>query len=165
MANDAVVKLNGLLVDKRPMKVRSQRCGRLNITDCNVGRACCRRISCRACQEHERTCHVSCGIQFTLVKINRNSKSAKAQPKQAGVIKSTTDSARGTGRPVRGARGRARRGRNAGRPKTKTADELDAEMTDYFTGGVTANGEAAPATNGAATAAAANEDTGMDGVA
>ena len=64
-----------------------------------------------------------------------------------------------------GGRG-ARRGRNAGRPKPKTADELDAEMVDYFDANAadgtaattdataTVNGRAAPATNG--------EEIGMD---
>lgn len=59
---------------------------------------------------------------------------------------------RGRGRGVR-------RGRNAGRAKPKTADELDAEMMDYFDatgnngtvgadGGVATNGAAQAATNG-----------------
>ena len=93
------------------------------------------------------------------------SKSTKAQPKQAVAGKTETTIARGTGRPVRGARGRVRRGRNAGRPKPKTADELDAEMTDYFTTTPAGNNEAAPTTNGAAPAAATSDDTGMDGIA
>lgn len=66
------------------------------------------------------------------------------------------------------ARGRGRggrRGRNAGRSKPKTADELDAEMVDYFdapgaTGGN--NGTDGTAINGAAPAAANGEDLGMD---
>ena len=57
-------------------------------------------------------------------------------------------------------RGRGRGGRNAGRPKPKSSEELDAEMTDYF--GTGTNTEGAPATNGAAPAAAGNDDTGMD---
>ena len=64
-----------------------------------------------------------------------------------------------------GGRG-TRRGRNAGRPKAKTADELDAEMVDYFDANAasgtaattdssgTVNGASAPATNG--------EEIGMD---
>lgn len=58
----------------------------------------------------------------------------------------------------------AKRGRNAGRPKAKTADELDAEMTDYF--GEPVNGTAATdgaATNGAAPAANSGE-LGMDDI-
>lgn len=42
----------------------------------------------------------------------------------------------------------------AGRPKKKTAEELDAEMMDYFGGDATANVTAQPA-------AAAAADTGM----
>ncbi|KAK0517205.1 hypothetical protein JMJ35_000360, partial [Cladonia borealis] len=54
-----------------------------------------------------------------------------------------------------------RLGRNAGRPKAKTADELDAEMVDYFDANA-ANGTAsAEATNGA-TAPATNGDAGME---
>lgn len=67
-----------------------------------------------------------------------------------------------------GTRGRGRggrRGRNAGRAKPKTADELDAEMIDYFdtnaangtvqgTDGAT-NGAVQPITNG-------GDDLGMD---
>ncbi|KAI9886318.1 MAG: hypothetical protein M1823_001876 [Watsoniomyces obsoletus] len=48
-------------------------------------------------------------------------------PKNSGNNATNT---RGTGR-ARGGRGQ-RRGRNAGRAKPKTADELDAEMADYF---------------------------------
>lgn len=58
-------------------------------------------------------------------------------------------------------RGRARRGRNGGRGKPKTADELDAEMADYFDAGANSNGNTG--TNGAAPQqAVANTDTGMD---
>ncbi len=50
---------------------------------------------------------------------------------------------------------RPRKSGRAGRPKKKTAAELDAEMQDYFGGD-------APAANGATQpAAAANGDTGM----
>jgi len=59
-----------------------------------------------------------------------------------------------------GKEGRGKRGRAAGRPKKKTAEELDAEMTDYFGTG----GQAAQATAGAAAApaAAAVETTAME---
>ena len=69
--------------------------------------------------------------------------------------------ARGTGTRARARAGR--RGRNAGRRKPKTADELDAEMTDYFApgavatdGAANANGVAQPTTNGG------GDDLGMD---
>lgn len=86
-------------------------------------------------------------------------------PKPATAAKPATNGAatRGAGR-TRG-RGRAR-GRNAGRGKPKTADELDAEMVDYFDASATngtvqgtdaaaANGATQPVANGA-------DDLGMD---
>jgi THO complex subunit 4 len=98
-----------------------------------------------------------------ILSLTQNS-NPKAQPKSAVADKTakggeTTRGARG-GRGGRGARG-ARRGRNAGRSKPKTAEELDAEMTDYFV----ANGnEAAATSNGAAPAANGGDDQGMDEV-
>ncbi|KAI4143790.1 MAG: hypothetical protein LQ341_002815 [Variospora aurantia] len=88
-------------------------------------------------------------------------------PKSATAAKTATD---GTATRGRGGRGRAtgRRGRNAGRGKPKTADELDAEMVDYFdpsntNGAVTEGSGAAAATaNGATQPAATLEDAGMD---
>lgn len=66
---------------------------------------------------------------------------------------------RGRGRGVR-------RGRNAGRGKPKTADELDAEMVDYFdaTGANGAGGADGAATTNGASQAATNggQDLGMD---
>ena len=61
----------------------------------------------------------------------------------------------------RDARGRVRRGRNAGRPKPKTAAELDAEMADYF-GDASGVNNTTSAANGAAQLAANGEDLGMD---
>jgi len=133
-ANEALVKLNGLLVDKRPMKIEV-------VLDASRApppppvRGMSDRIT-----------------------------NPKAQPKSAVADKTakggeTTRGGRG-GRGGRGARG-ARRGRNAGRSKPKTAEELDAEMTDYFV----ANGnEAAATSNGAAPAANGGDDQGMDEV-
>lgn len=66
------------------------------------------------------------------------------------------------GKAGRGRGGAAARGRGR-RAKPKTADELDAEMADYFDPNApagTSNAENAPATNG--TAAAGADDTGMD---
>lgn len=82
----------------------------------------------------------------------------KAQPKSAAITRSSNnDSIRG-GR----GRGRGRRGRNAGRAKPKTADELDAEMADYFDAG-DANANDNTTANGAGTQqAVGNTDTGMD---
>lgn len=80
----------------------------------------------------------------------------KAQPKPATTAK---PAGKGTGR--RG--GRPGRGRNVGRGKPKTADELDAEMMDYFgTEGNGTAGDATMTTNGGAVQPGANGDAGMD---
>ena len=77
----------------------------------------------------------------------------KDQPKPA-------KASRGENTRGRGERG-GRRGAKASRGKPKTAQQLDAEMTDYFDAGTGADtsamNSAAPATNG-------GEDLGMDGV-
>lgn len=70
-------------------------------------------------------------------------KSATAAPKAATAAKTAAGAA--------GKKGR--RGRNAGRPKRKTAEELDADMTDYFNAG------AAPAPAAAAAPAPAAVST------
>ncbi|KAL8867419.1 MAG: hypothetical protein Q9198_008520 [Flavoplaca austrocitrina] len=98
-------------------------------------------------------------LEFRWLTLPRNNKG----PKAATAAKSTANGA-GTRDSTRG-RGRGgRRGRNAGRAKPKTADELDAEMTDYFdtnaanaagTDGVATNGAVQPVANGA-------DDLGMD---
>jgi hypothetical protein len=80
-----------------------------------------------------------------------NNSKPKAQPKQAGATKSTDKNST-----------RARRGRSAGRPKRKTAEELDAEMTDYFGGNAPAGADATATTNGNAAGANGGEDLGMD---
>ena len=91
----------------------------------------------------------------------------KGQPKPATGAKSATDGS--ATRTVGRGRGRVgRRGRNAGRAKPKTAEELDAEMMDYFdASSAPANGatttDAAATTNGMAQPAAnGGEDLGMD---
>ncbi|MCJ1463426.1 hypothetical protein MMC07_002033 [Pseudocyphellaria aurata] len=131
-ANDALVKLNGLLVDKRPMKI-------------------------------EVVLDASRAPPPTPVKgLGERIAQPKSQPKPANAVKTTNgvvSRGRGRGRGVR-------RGRNAGRGKPKTADELDAEMVDYFDatgvngaggadGAATTNGATQPATNG-------GQDLGMD---
>lgn len=84
----------------------------------------------------------------------------KSQPKPA-----TAGRAANNGVTARG-RGRGgRRGRNAGRSKPKTADELDAEMVDYFDAPGTTGGNGGvdgSAINGAGPAVANGEDLGMD---
>lgn len=88
-----------------------------------------------------------------------------AKPRNAATKdkpKPATETKAATGKAARG-RGRAGRGgRNAGRPKPKTAEELDAEMQDYFTG--PAEGDTAMETNGGAVQPVANgtADAGMD---
>jgi THO complex subunit 4 len=52
---------------------------------------------------------------------------AKAMPKAATAGKKTDNAAAG--------KTAGRRGRNAGRPKRKTAEELDQDMADYFVAG------------------------------
>lgn len=63
--------------------------------------------------------------------------------------------------PPRGTKGKRGRGGRAGNPRGKkpTAEELDADMADYFVGGTSATTSAAPPT---ATTGATNGDVGMD---
>ena len=74
----------------------------------------------------------------------------KDQPKQVKPARGETTRGRGD-----------RRGGKAGRGKPKTAQELDAEMTDYFDAGTGAD---ASATNGVAPTTNGGDDLGMDGV-
>ena len=90
--------------------------------------------------------------------LTTTSANPKAQPKSATAKKAeTTAGVRGG----KAARGRGRRGRNPGRPK-KTAQELDAEMTDYMSGGAATAGTNGATTANAAPAATNGEDLGMD---
>lgn len=127
-ANDAAIKLNGLLVDKRPMKIEV-------VLDASKAPP----------PEPVR----GMGDRIT---------NPKAQPKRATAAKADSGATRG-----RGARGRTggRGGTREKRGKPKTADELDAEMTDYFV----ANGTNGPddAASGDAPAAG-GDDLGMDGI-
>lgn len=79
----------------------------------------------------------------------------KAQPKSAAAAATAAKNTAGRGK------GKARGGRSGktGRPKAKNAEELDAEMTDYFGGNnaVPDAGAAAPATNGTADAGMTDE--------
>lgn len=86
----------------------------------------------------------------------------RAQPKSATVTKATTNGAAKTGRAARASK--SKKGR-----KPKTAEELDAEMTDYWgtnTNGAPAAAAAAAVADGMATGgtvtAANGEDLGMD---
>jgi THO complex subunit 4 len=81
----------------------------------------------------------------------------KAKPKPATAapkVAATGKVGKAGKRAARGGKGKA----GAGRPKPKTAEELDAEMADYWT---TGNGDA-PMSNGGAVQPAAVGDTGME---
>lgn len=131
-AGKAAKDLNGLLVDKRPMKI-------------------------------EVIVDASRAPELPKAKSLGERVAPKAQPKSATATKATSATAVRGGRAARG-RGAAKRGRNAGRPKAKTAEELDADMMDYF--GDNANGAGAegnaPTANGTAQPTANGEDLGMD---
>ncbi|XMA09402.1 hypothetical protein WAI453_002193 [Rhynchosporium graminicola] len=78
----------------------------------------------------------------------------KSQPKSAATTKTA---AAGAARGGKAARARGGRGGRAARPAKKNAEELDAEMVDYWQTGASATdagaaaGAAQPATNGDAT--------------
>lgn len=93
--------------------------------------------------------------------LTKASANPKAQPRSATSTKATN----GAGKKA--ANKAKKRGKTATRSKPKTAEELDAEMTDYFTnnnGGATTNmTDANGPTNGnAQPATAGGEDLGMD---
>lgn len=83
-----------------------------------------------------------------------HSKPATAKPKPATNTAARSNNARG-----RGKRGGARGGR-AGRAKPKTAEELDAEMADYWDGGAPA--AAGGAADGAQYASVVAPEVAMD---
>ncbi|KAK2751146.1 hypothetical protein FQN57_000221 [Myotisia sp. PD_48] len=125
-AAKAAKELNGLLIDKRPIKI-------------------------------EVVVDASRAPPIPAVKpLTERVAQPKSQPKPVSAAK--------VGRKRGETRGRVKRGRNAGRPKPKTIEELDADMADYFEGSTTANAAPAAAANGAAVAApvAGGEDLGMD---
>lgn len=92
-----------------------------------------------------------------IARLTKTSANPKAQPKSATTTKATAKDGKGrkAARPKRG---------KSNKPKPKTAEELDAEMTDYWgnNNNATANNvDSAGAANGTAPAAA-GEDLGMD---
>ena len=108
----------------------------------------------------ERVAYARSNTPSSSAPLTKTSANPKAQPKSATATKATVN---GAGKKA--ATKAHKRGKNATRSKPKTAEELDAEMTDYFTnnnGGTTmmdANGT----TNGnAQPAATGGEDLGMD---
>jgi THO complex subunit 4 len=79
--------------------------------------------------------------------LTNTSANPKAQPKSATATKKVVGKDGAKGKPAAKA-GKPKRGRNS-RPKPKTTEELDAEMTDYWGGN---NPSAAPASTDAAVA-------------
>jgi THO complex subunit 4 len=127
-AAKAAKELNGLLVDGRPMKIEV-------VYDAS----------------HAPAAPVAKPLNERIAQ--------KARPKSAAAPKAKKDNKNTTAEKGsrRGTRAAAGRGRNPGRGKPKTVEELDAEMVDYFN----APSEAAPV-NGAAPQANANQDIGMN---
>ena len=82
--------------------------------------------------------------------LTNGSANSKAQPKSATAVKGSEKAKKAD----------KKKRNKSNRPKPKTIEELDAEMTDYMGGGPVAAG--ATQSNGAAQSAAANEDMGMD---
>lgn len=108
----------------------------------------------------ERVAYAISNTSSRSAPLTKTSANPKAQPKSATATKA---SANGTGKKA--ATKARKRGKNATRSKPKTAQELDAEMTDYWTnsnGGTTMT-DANGTTNGnAQPAATGGEDLGMD---
>ncbi|CEI70120.1 unnamed protein product [Fusarium venenatum] len=124
-ASNAFQKLNGLLVDNRPIKI-----------EIVVGAAQADKVIPAAKTLAERT--------------SQPKSQAKAQPKSAAADKHTAGAAKGA---AKGAANKKRRGRSS-RPAKKTQEELDSEMADYFVAPApeVAGNTAAPAAAPAATA-------------
>ncbi|KAL9072892.1 MAG: hypothetical protein Q9161_003263 [Pseudevernia consocians] len=149
-ADDALVQLNGMLVDKRPMKVKLAKPASFMdhfLTSVKI----------------EVVLNASKAAAVPVKGLGDRVTQGKNQPKSVAAKSATNGTATRGGRV--GGRG-ARRGRNAGRPKAKTADELDAEMVDYFdanaANGTAATTDAAATVNGSAAPATNGEETGMD---
>ncbi|KIW64434.1 hypothetical protein PV04_09367 [Phialophora macrospora] len=144
-AAKAAKDLNGMLVDKRPMKIEVVVDASHVPTPAPV-KSLAERVA-YANPKHS-------GKSGPLTETSAN---PKAQPKSATATKKVAGKDGAKGRPV-GKAGKPKRGRNS-RPKAKTAEELDAEMTDYWGGNnPSAVSTDAAATNGAAPAAPAGED-------
>lgn len=87
--------------------------------------------------------------------------SQKARPKSAAAPKAKENKTTATEKGSRRGKGPARpRGRNAGRGKPKTVEELDAEMVDYFSTDAPPAEGTAPI-NGTVPQVSANQDVGM----
>lgn len=87
--------------------------------------------------------------------LTKTSANPKAQPKSATAKKADPKDKKKPGQQAKS----ARKAKNP-RPKPKTADELDADMTDYWNSGN--NAAAAPAEGAAASGAAAGPSDAME---
>ncbi|CAG8034832.1 unnamed protein product [Penicillium salamii] len=132
-AAKAAKELNGLLVDGRPMKIEV-------VFDAS----------------HAPVAPAAKPLTERIAQKARP-KSAAAPAKAKKDTKNTATAEKGSRRGNRAAGGR---GRNPGRGKPKTVEELDAEMVDYFTTDAPP-AEAAPA-NGNVAQANASQDIGMN---
>ncbi|KIW33584.1 uncharacterized protein PV07_00422 [Cladophialophora immunda] len=150
-AAKAAKDLNGMLVDKRPMKIEVVM-DASSVPEPAPAKSLAERVA--YANPPKRS-----GKSEPLTKTSAN---PKAQPKSATVTKKVTAKDGTKGRSA-GKPGKPKRGRNP-RAKPKTAEELDAEMTDYWGGNnpsaVGATTEAA--TNGTAPAANTGDDMGME---
>ncbi|KAJ5629441.1 mRNA export protein mlo3 [Penicillium herquei] len=142
-AAKAAKDLNGLLVDGRPMKIEvvfdASRAPTVPAT--------------KPLTERIATYVVS--VVPLPVSSGSFPTSQKSKPKPATAKKPANAKA------TRGGRQGQNRGRNPGRGKPKTVEELDAEMVDYFAGGESAPANNAAPVNGAAPQANGAEDLGM----
>ncbi|KAG6023808.1 hypothetical protein E4U41_001927 [Claviceps citrina] len=128
-ASKAFQKLNGLLVDNRPIKI-----------EIVVGAAQADKVLPAVKTLAERTAQ------------------PKAQPKSAASGKGATGGVAKSGNGTKAAANKKRRGRSA-RPAKKTADELDTDMANYFSGGADgASNAAADPAPAATTGDASMED-------
>ncbi|GKT46997.1 mRNA export protein mlo3 [Colletotrichum spaethianum] len=136
-ASKAFQKLNGLLVDNRPIKI-----------EIVVGASQAANV-----------------IPPTKKSLAERTTQPKAQPKSAANDKRNNANANANaskGAAAPGARGKKpQRRARTGRPAKKTAEELDSEMADYFESGANPAGENAAAA-AAPAPAAANGDAPME---
>ncbi|OHE99225.1 RNA recognition domain-containing protein [Colletotrichum orchidophilum] len=116
-ASKAFQKLNGLLVDNRPIKI-----------EIVVGAS--------------QAANVIPPAKKTLAE---RTTQPKAQPKSAANNKRNNANAGKGGPAAAGTGGKKPRAKRTGRPAKKTAEELDSEMADYFESGANPNENAASA--------------------
>ncbi|EXJ94313.1 LOW QUALITY PROTEIN: hypothetical protein A1O1_02707 [Capronia coronata CBS 617.96] len=157
-AAKAAKDLNGMLVDKRPMKASTTSLDIEVVVDASKVPE-----PTPAKSLADRVAYANPKRPGNSEPLTKTSANPKAQPKSATTDKRVTGKDGAKGRPA-GKAGKPKRGRNA-RAKPKTAEELDAEMTDYWANNNPSAAGAsteAPATNGTAPAPNAGDDMGMD---